>query len=54
MEKKVRPQKKRVFFSKSRAPWEVKKPAGFEAWFYTGGSVIFGHYPSRKKGGKRE
>jgi hypothetical protein len=30
----------------------VKKPKGFEAWFYTGATKHFGHSPRR--GGKRK
>ena len=26
-----------------------KKIVGFEEWFYTGPSLHFGHFPSRKK-----
>ncbi len=34
-----------MFYSKSRVPGEFKKIVGFEAWFYTGGTTHFGHYP---------
>ncbi len=30
----------------------IKKPKGFEAWFYTGATLHFGHSPRR--GGKRK
>ena len=33
------------FYSRSRVSGYFKKPAGFEDWFYTGGSVNFGHFP---------
>jgi len=30
----------------------LKKPAGFEKWFYDGPSLHFGHSPPKKKGGR--
>ena len=36
------------FYSKSRVKGEVKKPLGFEAWFYTGPTRYFGHAPCKK------
>ena len=42
--KKVVPQKKDTwFYSRSRVPFSLKKIQGFEEWFYTGGSLCFGH-----------
>lgn len=38
------------FYSISRVGLPLKKIKGFEAWFYTGGTVVFGHTPSAKKG----
>ena len=36
------------FVSKSSARGYVKKPKGFEAWFYTGPTLKFGHFPPKK------
>lgn len=33
------------FYSASRYSHTFKKIQGFEAWFYTGGTANFGHYP---------
>lgn len=49
----VQPKKDRWFFSKSRSQWALKKPKGFEEWFYTGGTFHFGH-PNDIKKGKRQ
>lgn len=40
--------------NKSAVRGEVKKPAGFEAWFYTGPTLAFGHYPPRKGPGAKK
>ncbi len=45
--------KGRWHYNKSRFPGTLKKPAGFEAWFYTGPSWHFGHSPPTKKKGKK-
>ena len=40
----------KFFVSRSAIPNAyVKKPAGFEAWFYTGATRHFGHNPPVKK-----
>jgi hypothetical protein len=39
---------------KSALRAELKKPKGFEHWFYDGPSRTFGHYPPRKKGMKKK
>jgi len=39
----------RWVYNKSRVNEPFKKIAGFEAWFYTGGSQHFGHYPGKKR-----
>lgn len=50
MSKKVQvPKKDKWFYSKSRAPFALKKPVGFEEWFYTGGTRCFGHSNDIKK-----
>lgn len=41
------------FYSRSRASGELKKPAGFEEWFYTGPTWHFGHAKPVKKKGKK-
>lgn len=41
--------KDKWFYSKSRVPGYFKKIAGFEEWFYTGPTRVFGHYPSKKR-----
>ena len=38
------------FVSRSAVRGAVKKPTGFEAWFYTGATRHFGHFPPRKSG----
>lgn len=40
----------RWFVSRSAIRYQMKKPLGFEAWFYTGPTLHFGHFPSKKKG----
>lgn len=40
-------------YNKSAVKGDFKKIPGFEAWFWTGGSLHFGHYPPRKSGKKR-
>jgi len=53
MSKKIAiPKKDKWFYSKSRARGSVKKPLGFEDWFYTGPTLHFGHYPP--SGGKKK
>lgn len=42
-------EKTRWVYSKSRISGHLKKIEGFEAWFYTGPTEHFGHYPSKKK-----
>jgi hypothetical protein len=41
----------RWVYNKGRVSGSFKKIIGFEAWFYTGPSKHFGHYPA--SGGKR-
>ena len=48
----VQPKADKWFYSKSRAPFELKKPVGFEDWFYTGPSLFFGHPNDIKKRSK--
>ncbi len=47
----VRPSKTRWHTNASAVKGYVKKPKGFEAWFYTGPTLHFGHIqkPKRKK-----
>lgn len=45
----VQPQATKWFYSKSCAPFEMKKVKGFEEWFYTGPSQYFGHPNDVKK-----
>ena len=49
----VVPKGDKWFYSKSRAPFAFNKVQGFEDWFYTGPSKVFGHYPPKKGGGKK-
>jgi len=44
------PNKGKWRYNASALKGYVKKPVGFEAWFYTGPSFAFGHFPSRKSG----
>lgn len=50
--KVTRFQPTRWFYSRSRFPFELKKPKGFEEWFYTGPSLDFGHPNDIKKRSK--
>jgi hypothetical protein len=56
MSKNTIQQKEKWFYSQSRAPFAFiisKAAKGFEAWFYTGGSVHFGHPNAHKKKAKK-
>jgi hypothetical protein len=44
----------RWFRSASAVRGAVKKPAGFEDWFYTGPTRHFGHAPPRKGRGAKK
>jgi hypothetical protein len=37
------------FVSKSAVRYDFPAPVGFEAWFYTGPSFHFGHFPPKGK-----
>ncbi len=49
----VQPKTDKWFYSKNRAPFELKKLKGFEDWFYTGPTLHFGHPNDSKKGKNR-
>jgi len=44
----------RWFRSASALRATLKKPAGFEDWFYTGPTLHFGHAPPRKGRGAKK
>jgi hypothetical protein len=46
------PAKDKWSFSKSRVSLDFNKIKGFEGWFYTGGTLHFGHPNAKKKKGK--
>ena len=55
-QKIIVPKADKWVYSPSRVPFTfiVNKAAkGFEAWFYTGGSLHFGHPNAHKKKGKK-
>ena len=45
----VLPKADKWFYSKSRAPFTLKKVKGFEDWFYTGPTLHFGNPKKGKK-----
>jgi hypothetical protein len=49
----IQRQKGHWHYNASRVPGSVKKPVGFEEWFYTGPSWFFGHAKPTKKKGKK-
>ena len=51
-EKKVVIKGDKWFYSKNRAPFALKKVKGYEEWFYTGPTLVFGHPNDSKKGKK--
>jgi len=54
MSKKITvPKKDKWRYNQSRAPGELKKPKGFESYFYTGPTLDFGHPNANKKKGKK-
>lgn len=46
----VHSKQDRWHVNKSAIVHSVKKPVGFEEWFYTGPTKWFGHKPNPKKG----
>ena len=51
--KDIVPKRDKWFYSRSRAPFALKKPKGFENWFYTGPTLDFGHPNAHKKKAKK-
>ena len=46
-------KKGRWRYNKSAVSGYLKKPVGFEDWFYTGPTLAFGHFPGKHSGKKK-